>query len=127
MNVNKMFAIFSDNKHYMMSEADVKSEDVLKDQSNKENRPGEKQKKNQKRKAKDKKRNKSEDDPDAKALAVIGSKEVAVPQKQEKKKVENCPHTDKNDEYSFMCSTCRIICCEDCLKEGHIGNNNNYT
>ena len=56
----------------MMSEADVKSEDVLKDQSNKENRPGDKQKKNQKRKAKDKKRNKSEDDPDAKALAVIG-------------------------------------------------------
>ncbi|KAK3087643.1 hypothetical protein FSP39_008696 [Pinctada imbricata] len=96
-------------------------DDILRDQANKENR-AEKPSKSQRKKNKDKKRQKQEEDPDANILAMINSKEVAAPQPQNPgRKVENCPHIDRNDEYSFMCSTCRIICCELCLKDGHEG------
>ncbi|XP_048729812.1 uncharacterized protein LOC125647170 [Ostrea edulis] len=57
---------------------------------------------------------------------IKANQEVAVKTSKEKQQVENCPHMANKEEHQFMCTTCRVICCEPCLRMNHHGDQHRW-
>lgn len=60
----------------------------------------------------------AEGDLDLEGIIKANQDMTLVPKKQQ---VENCPHMANKEEHQFMCTTCRVICCEPCLRMNHHG------
>ncbi|XP_061178068.1 uncharacterized protein LOC133186779 [Saccostrea echinata] len=52
---------------------------------------------------------------------IKANRQVSDKTQKEKQQVANCPHMANKEEHQFMCTTCRVICCEPCLRMNHHG------